>query len=193
MVAFCHQPHTSSSVLGSVGDPTPFPTGRLSVLLFDFFFPTAMLALSISSDGADRTGSRSAARSHVKPNGFFFFYPLGKDCTGAKLCPLPLRCCTVLPRGAERGAVGHGHLPSSCLLFPHPGARPAGWPCSIYHCKGLECLVESLGKTLHDCDGLWVGGERDITHHLYPPSQWRRTASTKKLGRTGEGAHADEI
>lgn len=32
------QPHTSASLLQSRDDPTPFPVGRLSMLLFDFFF-----------------------------------------------------------------------------------------------------------------------------------------------------------
>lgn len=95
--------------------------------------------------------------------------------------------------GDVKGAVRHGYLFSSHPLCSHPGARSAGWPCSIYHCKGLECPVESLGKTLHDCDGHWVGAERDITHQPHPPSQWCRTTSNKKFGGTREGAHADEI
>lgn len=32
------QPHSSASLLQSWGAPTPFPTGRLSMLLFDFLF-----------------------------------------------------------------------------------------------------------------------------------------------------------
>lgn len=61
-----------------------------------------MLALSISSNGADRTGSRrSSALCHVKPNSILFFFPLGKDCIWPKLCPLHFRCCTMHPGGHE--------------------------------------------------------------------------------------------
>lgn len=50
-----------------------------------------------------------------------------------------------------------------------------------------------LGKTLPDCGGQWVGGEKDINPHLHPLSQQHRTTPNQKLGGREEGADAGEI
>lgn len=156
------------------------------MLLFDFFFLTATLALSISSSRADRIRSRkSSALSHVKSNGFFFF-SIGAN---------PLYIPGALPstqRDAERGAMGNGHLLSSCPLWSQPWARPAG---SLGHLSlyGPQLPSGVLGKTLPDCGGCWVEGERDTTHHLHPLSRRCRTTSNHKSGGGEEGARAGEI
>lgn len=108
-----------TSLLQSWCPPAPFPTGRLSMLLFDFFFLTATLALSISSSRADRIRSRkSSALSHVKSNGFFFFY-WGKS-------PLHSRCFTKHPEGCREGS--HGEWPPAQLLSPVvPTLGKASW------------------------------------------------------------------
>lgn len=119
------QPHSSASLLQSWCVPAPFPTGRLSMLLFDFFFLTTMLALSISSSRADRIRSgKSSPVSHVESSGFFSFH-WGKS-------PLHFRCFTKHPDGCREGS--HGGWPPAQLLSPVlPTLGKASWilPSSI--------------------------------------------------------------
>lgn len=145
------------------------------MLLFDFYFPTAMLAPSISSNA-----SRSSALSHVKSSNPMAFYFLWEKIALEQSFALCISGVVLYIQGdVERGAMGHGL--SSCSLCSHAGARPAGWHCSTYHCEGLQCPVESIRKTLHDYDGHWVVGERDISHHVHPLIQWHRSTSNKNL------------
>lgn len=81
--------------------------------------------------------------------------------------------------------MGNGHLLSSCPLCSQPWARPAG---SFHHLS----LYGVLGKTLPDCGGRWVEGERDTTHPLHPLSRRRRTTSNQEFGGGEEGARAGE-
>lgn len=119
------QPHSSASLLQSWCVPAPFPTGRLSMLLFDFIL-TTMLALSISSSRADRIRSgKSSALSHVKSSGFFF--PLGQ-------IPSAFQVLYQAPRGMPRGEPW-GMATCSALVpcAPNPGQGQLD-PSIIYLC-----------------------------------------------------------
>lgn len=165
----------------------PFPQAGFPCCYLNFFHLPCWHCLSPATRLTD-SGAEVLLRVMLNP--MVVYFSIGKDCTGATLCPLRFRCCTVHSAGGkvEQGAVGTDIC--SALV---PWGRPAGWPCSIHHCKGLGCPGESLGKSLRDCDGHWVGGERDTIHCLHPPSQRCRTTSNKTFGGTRAGAHADEI
>jgi len=148
------------------------------MLLFDFF-SKAVLALSIFSNGADRTRSgRSSALSHVKSSGIFF--SIGKRLHWGKALPSAFQVLYRAPRECSEG--NRGVQTPTQLLSPVLGQGQL---------DGLAASTTVRASERPSRTMLAMGWEvRDVTHHLHPPSRRCRTTSNKRLGGTGEGAHA---
>lgn len=130
------QPHTTASLLQSVEDPTPFPTGRLAMLLFNFFFfQLPCWHCPSSPTGLTEPGAEALLWVMLNPMAFFFafffFFSIGKRLHWGKALPSVFQVVYHAPSGCREGSCGTW-TPAQLLSPVPPGWGKASWVALQY-------------------------------------------------------------